>query len=106
MKVLFDNVFLGSVIFVSAILIFVLVIAIFAILVIAICAILVIAISAILVIAIAVVSEEDFPDFFVEIDFYFGDFFVVIEFYYDFDSVSYVYDVGGFDVSNLIDSWI
>ena len=98
MKVLFDNVFLGSVIFVSAILIFVLVIAIFA--------ILVIAISAILVIAIAVVSEEDFPDFFVEIDFYFGDFFVVIEFYYDFDSVSYVYDVGGFDVSNLIDSWI
>ena len=98
MKVLFDNVFLGSVIFVSAILIFVLVIAIFAILVIAICAI--------LVIAIAVVSEEDFPDFFVEIDFYFGDFFVVIEFYYDFDSVSYVYDVGGFDVSNLIDSWI
>ena len=98
MKVLFDNVFLGSVIFVSAILIFFLVIAIFA--------ILVIAISAILVIAIAVVSEEDFPDFFVEIDFYFGDFFVVIEFYYDFDSVSYVYDVGGFDVSNLIDSWI
>ena len=98
MKVLFDNVFLGSVIFVSAILIFVLVIAIFA--------ILVIAISAILVIAIAVVSEEDFPDFFVEIDFYFGDFFVVIEFYYDFDSVSYVYDVGDFDVSNLIDSWI
>ena len=98
MKVLFDNVFLGSVIFVSAILIFVLVIAIFA--------ILVIAIFAILVIAIAVVSEEDFSDFFVEIDFYFGDFFVVIEFYYDFDSVSYVYDVGGFDVSNLIDSWI
>ena len=98
MKVLFDNVFLGSVIFVSATLIFVLVIAIFA--------ILVIAISVILVIAIAVVSEEDFPDFFVEIDFYFGDFFVVIEFYYDFDSVSYVYDVGGFDVSNLIDSWI
>ena len=98
MKVLFDNVFLGSVIFVSAILIFVLGIAIFA--------ILVIAISAILVIAIAAVSEEDFPDFFVEIDFYFGDFFVVIEFYYDFDSVSYVYDVGGFYVSNLIDSWI
>ena len=101
MKVLFDNVFLGSVILVSAILTFVLVIAIFA----------------ILVIAIGVVSEEDFPDFFVEIDFYFGDFFVVIDFYYDeksldvcqetdFDFVSYVYGVGDFYVSNLIDSWI
>ena len=67
--------------------------------------VLVIAIFAILVIVIAVASEEDFPDFFVVIDFYFAEKILDVGQENEFDFVSYVYDVGGFDAVNLIYSW-
>ena len=86
MKVLVDNVFLGSVIFFSAILTYVLAISTF---------VLVISTFA-LEIVIAVSSE----------DFYFGEKILDVCQENDFDFLFYVYDVGGFGAANLIYSWI